>query len=254
MRVVALTEDVLLCTSAFWQTTCTIVRGPDRDAPEAFVIDSPVLPDELEALPGVLEHVGWPCSGLLATHGDWDHLLGRMAFPGAALGCAETTAARLTGDIGDAVRRLREFDDEHYVERATPLQLGQVQALPVPGKIEVGGGELELHPTEGHVPEGMAIVVPWAGVLIVGDYVSPVEIPMMSEGGSRSAYVATLGRLLPLIEAAEYVVPGHGAVLDRVRAAAIVREDLRYLETGDLPLARRTPAQKKIDAENKGRW
>ena len=254
MRVIALTEDVLVCTSAFWQTTCTVVRGPDRDAPEAFVIDSPVLPDELEALPGVLEHVGWPCSGLLATHGDWDHLLGRLAFPGAALGCAETTAARLTGSMGDAVRELREFDDEHYVERPKPLQLGEFQALPVPGKVEIGGGELELHPTEGHVPEGMAIVVPWAGVLVVGDYVSPVEIPWISEGGSRSAYVATLGRLLPLIEAAEHIVPGHGAVLDPVRAAAIVREDLHYLETGELPIARRTPAQKKIDAENRGRW
>ena len=254
MRVVALHEDVLLCTSAFWQTNCTVVRGTDREAPEAFVIDSPVLPDELEALPGVLEHTGWPCSGLLATHADWDHLLGRLAFPDVPLGCAETTAARLTGSFGEAVRELREFDDEHYVERRRPLGLGQVQALPVPGKLELGGGELELHPTEGHVPEGMAIHVPWAGVLVVGDYLSPVEIPWISEGGSRSAYRATLERLLPLVEAAEQIVPGHGAVLDPVRAAAILREDLHYLETGELPLARRSPSQRKIDAENRTRW
>ncbi len=56
------------------------------------------------------------------------------------------------------------------------------------------------------------------------------------------------------MEAAEHVVPGHGAILDPVRAAAILREDLHYLETGELPIARRTPAQKKIDAENRGRW
>lgn len=254
MRVVALHEDVLVCTSAFWQTTCTIVRGPAREQPEAFVVDSPVLPDELEALPGVLEHVGWPCSGLLATHADWDHLLGRLAFPDAALGCAETTAARLKGSIGEAVRELRAFDDEHYVERSRPLGLGEVQALPVPGRVDLGGGELELHPTDGHVPEGMAIWVPWAGVLIAGDYLSPVEIPWISDGGSRTAYAATLNRLAPLVEAAEHVVPGHGAVLDPVRAAAILREDLRYLETGELPLARRSPQQRKIDAENRGRW
>lgn len=253
MRVVALHEHVLLCTSAFWQTTCTVVRGPDPDAPEAFVIDSPVLPGELEALPGVLEHVGWPCTGLLATHGDWDHLLGRLAFPDAALGCAETTAARLAGAPGEAVRELRAFDDEHYVERPAPLRLGEIQALPVPGKLELGGGELELHTTEGHVPEGMAVFVPWAGVLVVGDYLSPVEIPWISEGGSRSAYLATLRRLEPLVEAAEHVVPGHGAVLDAVRAAAILREDVAYLETGELPLARRSPAQRKIDEENRGR-
>jgi glyoxylase-like metal-dependent hydrolase (beta-lactamase superfamily II) len=250
MRVVALHEDVLVCTSAFWQTTCTVVHRGE----EAFVVDSPVLPDELEALGGVLEHVGWSLSGLLATHADWDHLLGRLAFPDAALGCAETTAARLKGSMGEAVRELRAFDDEHYVERPAPLQLGDVQALPVPGKLEIGDAELELHATEGHVPEGMAVWVPWARVLVCGDYLSPVEIPWISEGGSRSAYGATLERLAPLVEQADHVVPGHGAVMDATRAAAILREDLAYLETGELPLARRSPAQKKIDAENRGRW
>jgi len=254
VRVVALHEQVLVCTSAVWQTTCTIVRGPGGEPPEAFVVDSPVLPDELEALPGVLEHVGWPCSGLLATHGDWDHLLGRLAFPDAALGCAETTAARLKGSFGEAVRALREFDDEHYLERSRSLGLGDVQALPVPGKLELGGGELELHTADGHVADGMAIWVPWARVLIAGDYLSPVEIPMISEGGSRSGYLATLRRLEPLVEAAGHVVPGHGAVLDPARAAAILREDVAYLETGELPLARRSPVQRKIDAENRERW
>ena len=42
------------------------------------MIDSPVYPDELEALGGVLEQAGFPVSGLLATHADWDHLLGRL--------------------------------------------------------------------------------------------------------------------------------------------------------------------------------
>src|SRR5262249_58497665 len=117
MRVVGLHPDVLVCTSGYWQTTCTIVRGEAGEAAEAFVIDSPVLPEELEALPALLEQVGWPCSGLLATHGDWDHLLGRLAFPDSALGVAETTAARLTGEPGAAARELRAYDDEHYVQR-----------------------------------------------------------------------------------------------------------------------------------------
>ena len=258
MKVAALNEDVLVCTSAFWQTTCTIVRGPapagDTQAErEAFVIDSPVLPHELEALGALLEQVGWPCSGLLATHGDWDHLLGRLAFPQAALGVAETTAARLTGEPGAAARELRAFDDEHYVERPRPLGLGELQALPVPGKLEVGAGELELHPTEGHVADGMAIWVPWAKVLVCGDFLSPVEIPWLDATGSRSAYRATLGRLAPLVEQAEHVVPGHGAVLDPVRAAAILREDLAYLDTLSLPLARRSAEQRRIHERNLAR-
>ena len=129
MRAISLHPDVLVATSEVWQTTCTAVRSGG----EAFVIDSPVYPDELELLPTLMQQAQFIPKGLLVTHGDWDHLLGRLAFPGAALGCAETTAARLTAEPGAAQRELRAFDDEHYVERKSPLSLGQVQALPVPG-------------------------------------------------------------------------------------------------------------------------
>jgi glyoxylase-like metal-dependent hydrolase (beta-lactamase superfamily II) len=90
-------------------------------------------------------------------------------------------------------------------------------------------------------------------VLVCGDYLSPVEIPMLSPGGSLEAYLETLDRLEPLVEQAAHVVPGHGAVLDAVRAAAILREDREYLQglpDAKLPLARRTGAQKRIHAEN----
>ena len=137
--------------------------------------------------------------------------------------------------------------------RPAPLSLGQVQALPVPGHCEIGGAELELHPADGHTADGMAIWIPWARVLVAGDYVSPVEVPMLSEGGSRDAYIATLRRLEPLVDGAAFVVPGHGDVLEGARAAAILREDLNYLAKlpdAELPMARRSPAQRAIHAEN----
>ena len=64
------------------------------------MIDSPVYPEELRVLPGILEQAGYPVSGLLATHGDWDHLLGRVAFPGAAVAAGESTVARLGSELG----------------------------------------------------------------------------------------------------------------------------------------------------------
>jgi glyoxylase-like metal-dependent hydrolase (beta-lactamase superfamily II) len=249
LKVVGLHPGVLVATSRVFQTACTIVRDGD----ECFVIDSPVLPDELDVLPALLEQAGFPFSGLLATHADWDHLLGRLAFPDAALGVAETTAARLTAEPGDAARRLRQFDDELYLERSSPLSLGQVQSLPVPGHLDVGSQAIELHPTEGHVADGMALWLPWAGVLVAGDFLSPVEIPMISRGGSRSAYLATLERLRPLVEQADHVVAGHGGPIDGARALAILREDVAYLEglpDSKLPLARRSDEQKRIHREN----
>jgi glyoxylase-like metal-dependent hydrolase (beta-lactamase superfamily II) len=251
VRAVGLHPDVVVVTSRFWQTSCVLVRSDE----EAFCIDSPVFPDELEAVPALAEQAGFAVVGLLVTHADWDHVLGRYCFPEAPLGCAETTAARLISEPGNAQRKMREFDEEFYVERPRPLSLPSAQRLPVPGKLDVGDRELELHPTEGHTEDGMAIWVPWARVLVVGDYLSPVEIPWLH--GSANAYLATLNRLEPLVEEAEHVVPGHGGPIDGTRAAAILREDRTYLEdllehgeAAKLPLARRTAGQREIHAAN----
>ncbi|HEY2216469.1 MAG TPA: MBL fold metallo-hydrolase, partial [Solirubrobacteraceae bacterium] len=173
MRAVSLHADVIVVTSQIFQAHCTIVRGPGGEQ-ECFAIDSPVLPEELELLPSLVGQAGFALpQGLLATHGDWDHVLGRLAFADATLGCAESTAARLQSEPGAAQRALRRFDEELHVERPRPLALGALQALAVPGRCDIGAGELELHPTAGHTADGMAIWIGWAGVLVAGDYLSP---------------------------------------------------------------------------------
>jgi glyoxylase-like metal-dependent hydrolase (beta-lactamase superfamily II) len=259
VKAVGLHPDVVVVTSRIYQTTATLVRSGG----EAFAIDSPILPDELELLPSIARQAGFAVVGCLVTHGDWDHLLARYAFPDAPLGIAESTAARLRNEPGTAQRELRDFDEEHYVERTGPLSLGRpetTQALPVPGHCGIGERELELHPADGHTEDGLAVWIPWARVLVCGDYLSPVEIPWLSERGSARAYLATLRRLTPLVEEAEHVVPGHGTVLDGTRAAAILREDAAYVEAllergaaAPLPLARRSGAQRRIHAENVAR-
>ena len=256
MHAIGVHQDVVVATSRIWQTTCTAVRS----GVEAFVIDSPVLPDELELLPAMLERASFPVVGLLCTHADWDHVLGRLAFPAAPLGCAETTAARLTGEPGAAQRELRSFDERHYVARPRPLSLGQVQVLPVPGHCGVGERELELHPADGHTPDGMAVWIPWAATLVCGDYLSPVEIPVISDQGSIEAYRATLARLEPLVELADAVVPGHGSVLDREQARRVLAQDLDYLDAlagrgpeAPLPEGRRSAEQRRIHLANSER-
>ena len=254
MRALAVHDDVVVVLSGIWQTTCAAVRAGD----EGFVIDSPVLPDELDALPAVLEQAGFPVSGLLATHADWDHMLGRLAFPDASLGCGQSTAARLSADPGIPHRGLSAFDDEHYVKRLLPLALDAIQSLPVPGSLDIGPErELELYPADGHTADGTAYWIPWARVLVCGDYLSPVEIPMLSESGSGEAYVATLERLQPLVEQAEAVVPGHGEPMSSADALAVLAEDVAYLDelmltesTAPLPPSRDTPAQRRIHEAN----
>jgi glyoxylase-like metal-dependent hydrolase (beta-lactamase superfamily II) len=253
VKALAVDEDLIVVVSGIWQTTCTAVRAGG----EGFVIDSPVLPDELAALPGVLEQAGFPVSGLLSTHADWDHLLGRLAFPGASLGAGESSVQRLNASIGEPQRAVRAFDDEHYIEGRGALGLADVQALPVPGRLSIGDEhELQVHPAPGHTADGVAYWLPWLSVLVCGDYLSPVEFPMMSPGGSVGAYLATLEHLSELVSAAGTVVPGHGRPLAGEDAQRILIEDVAYLEAliGDgevtLPDGRRSARQRQIHAAN----
>ena len=253
MRAVSLHPGALVLTSRMWQTSALALKAGH----EAMLVDSPYFPDELDALSDVLAQAGFAIDALLATHADFDHLLGRLAFPGLALGVGESTVERLHREPGAAQRELRRQDDELYVERGAPLALGQVQALPVPGKLDLGDTELELHPAEGHTSDGTAVFAPFCAVLACGDYLSGVEIPTVAAGGSIDEYRSTLARLAPLVERADAVVPGHGAPLGRDAALRVLDEDADYLDAlgrGDerapLPPGRDSPRQRELHAEN----
>ncbi len=277
-------RDVIVVTSALLQLNCVIVRGEldERGDPgaaagggehgdpggsrgdggdpsaESFLIDAPVLPEELETLPALIEQAGFPApSGLLVTHGDWDHLLGRLAFPGIALGGGESTVARLRAAPGEAQRELRTFDERLMIDRPHPLSLGSVQALPIPGRCDIGDRELQLLAAEGHTGDGIAIVIGWARVLVAGDYLSVVELPSFDGTGSLDLYIATLERLRATLGQVDHVVPGHGPVLTAARALDVLEEDLAYLlavrELGaaaELPAGRRSRAQRELHAAN----
>jgi glyoxylase-like metal-dependent hydrolase (beta-lactamase superfamily II) len=290
MRAVSLHRDVIVLTSQIFQAHCTLVRGPSArdhaqemmeapgsEAPpprdETFAIDSPVLPEELELLPALVEQAGFAQpQGLLATHADWDHVLAPLAFPEAALGCAQSTAERLRAEPGAPQRALRRLDEELLIERPRPLALGSVQALAVPGRCDVGAAELELHPATGHTGDGMAVWIGWARVLVSGDYLSDFEIPGLRSRESwleaagypaqdaLEEYLSTLERLRPLVEAAEHVVPGHGSVLDREAALRVLEEDVAYLQAlhergaeAELPRRRRSKAQRRLHERNVAR-
>jgi glyoxylase-like metal-dependent hydrolase (beta-lactamase superfamily II) len=254
MRAVGVHSDVVVVTSRIWQTNATAIRSGG----EVLLIDSPYFPDELELLPALLRQAGFEPNALFATHADYDHVLGPVAFPGVPLGVGDHTMERIRTSPGEAQRELRDEDARNYVVRERPLSLGSVQSLPVPGYVELGEIELELHVADGHTSDGTALFARAYGVLVVGDYLSDVEIPWISPGGALDVYRATLARLAPLVEAAETIIPGHGLPHSSETALRLLDEDLDYLdglEQGELrlPKARDTARQREIHAENLAR-
>jgi glyoxylase-like metal-dependent hydrolase (beta-lactamase superfamily II) len=231
LKVIAVHEQALVLTSSLWQTNAVVLRAGE----EAMLIDSPIFPDELEMVPEMLRQSGFEPVGLLATHADWDHLLGRLAYPDHALGVAESSATRIRSEPGVAQKQLRDADNQYYVKRARPLSLGSYQALPVPGKLELGAEEIELYPAEGHTDDGMILFARWCGVLVCGDYLSNVELPTWTD---KDLYRKTLDRLRPLVESADVIVPGHGSPMHRDEALRVLDEDVAYLEEGTKPRGR----------------
>ena len=236
-------------TSRMLQTNVTVLTHGG----EALIVDAPYFPDELAAL---RDSVHAPAR-LFATHSHFDHLMGRLAFPGVPLLVGMPTAQALAREPDKPSKDLSNEDARNYVSRTEPLRFGAMQGVQVPGEIEVGGEWVELIPTPGHTEDGTALFAPWAGLLCCGDYLSDVEIPLLSAEGSLPGYREALERLRPLVESSATIVPGHGSPCDARTALQRMEEDLAYLDgfsAGDpnqpLPAGRDTPRQREIHKGN----
>lgn len=237
-------------TSRMLQTNVTVLTHGE----DVLVVDAPYFPDELRAL---ASSVRGTAVRLFATHSHYDHLLARLAFPAAPLLVGMPTARALAGDPERPSEDLRADDARHYVDREEPLRFGAMQGVPVPGEVDLGGEWVDLVEAPGHTEDGTALWAPWAGLLCCGDYLSDVEIPLLSAAGSLPAYRETLERLRPLAAEAATVVPGHGSACDARTALRRLEEDLAYLEAleaGDpdqpLPAGRDTARQREIHRAN----
>lgn len=226
--------DVL--TSGIWQTNSAVIS---RDG-ACVVTDPAYFPRELEAIAACVAERG-RASAVAFTHGHWDHVMGHGICPGAPVWMHEGLAAAIEAGAPRAAKYLddaRDFDSRWYVprphghrwpQRRRPI--GDEQRLELDVDEDDGRGSLRALHLAGHSPDGLALLVEPLGVLLVGDHLSPCEIPFVEDA---PAYRATLQRLLGLLEgasrAAAEVLPGHGPRLTAEEACAIARADLDYVE------------------------
>ena len=239
MRLLRIAREVWVGISRAWQTTHTICG-----AGGALIIDGPVLPDELTALAAHARP-----ARLIATHADWDHVLAPLAFPRVRLRAGRSTIGRLRDDRGAIGGALDAWD---AAQGGAPRRLPDwsvAEPLEAPAIIDSPIGPIAIAATPGHTPDGIALLLTEPGILVVGDYASPREIPAVDPSAGCAAYLATIGRLAELAGRARCVVPGHGWPIAAARARTILAEDRRYVEAlaggqaPPLPRAAADPAQ-----------
>ena len=214
--------DVL--TSGIWQTNSTILSSRGN----CVVVDPAYFPRELDAIAGRVRELG-RAAAVIFTHGHWDHVMGHAALPGAPVYVSGVLAEAIARGDARAAKYLadaRDFDARWYVPRPHghrwPTELRGVAES---ARTELGGLALRTLQLPGHSADGLGLIV--EDVLLVGDYLSPCEIPFVEDA---PAYRATLARLLELLPGVADVIPGHGPRLTATEAVAIARADLDYLD------------------------
>jgi glyoxylase-like metal-dependent hydrolase (beta-lactamase superfamily II) len=221
-------ENVFVHTSAWCQSNAVVVVGEAG----ALIVDPGIHESEILCLADDVRRTGHAVVAGFATHPHWDHLLWHPAL-GAADHWASATAAdtarqRLANGI-DA-RRFGIPDDVRLDGLADDLV-----GLPSGAdRIPWDGPAVRIVEHRAHAAGHAALLIESAGVLVAGDMLSDVFVPMLDLTGAPDPLGDYLDavRLLEA-EAAEaaVVVPGHGSVGDNVALRERLAQDRAYVET-----------------------
>ncbi|HUB20973.1 MAG TPA: MBL fold metallo-hydrolase [Streptosporangiaceae bacterium] len=186
------------------------------------LVDPGIDGSDLNQLADDLDRLGIPVIAGFSTHPHWDHLLWHSRF-GDVPRYATAAGAH-------AASEARERGQRMAAESASgiPLELlGLVTPLPADGGPVPG----EIVEHQAHAIGHAAVLLADRGVLLAGDMLSDVLIPLLDprRPDQVGAYETALDRLG---EAARRVVlvPGHGAVAEGAEVAARLAADRAYID------------------------
>ncbi|GIH03795.1 MBL fold metallo-hydrolase [Rhizocola hellebori] len=216
-------EGVLVHESEFLQSNAMVVQGRAG----VLLIDAGLQEDEMACLANDLADLGQTVVAGFSTHPHWDHLLWHPRFGEAPRYGTARCAAIVREELSDpeAKARITEHLAETEIAEKVPLDLyGLITALPAEtAQIPWDGPKVRILEHQAHAPGHAALIIEERRVLVAGDMLSDVLIPMLDLYGPADPiedYLAALRLLEGVAGDVDVVVPGHGSVggADQVRA------------------------------------
>ena len=224
-------EGVLIHQSEFCQSNAVVVHGPAG----VLLIDPGVLGDELGCLADDLSDSGQTVVAGFSTHPHWDHLLWHARLGAAprygTARCAATVQDRLP-DAG-AKARIAGLIPPDIVEHVPLDLLGLMTGLPAgTARIPWDGPEVRIIEHQAHAPGHAGLLIEERGVLVAGDMLSDVLIPMLDLNDTADPiedYLAALRLLEGAAADVDVLVPGHGSTGGADQVHARIDQDRAYV-------------------------
>lgn len=223
---VRIAPGVLVCTSRQFATTSTIILGRDHGA---LIVDPAWEADELAGVADLLTQQGVTSGAGLATHLHYDHVLWHPEFPKGPRWATTYAAHAWRHDRERLVSPLLQSLPEELIPWAGILDALPSGTTSKPLHLPWPARDVIVHEHDAHARGHLAVELPDAGLLLAGDMLSDVELPMPADDETDlTTYLAALDQLEPVVRRAQVLVPGHGSPsehpMERLDA------DRRYLE------------------------
>ena len=229
-------KGVLTHESEFIESNAVVVQGKAG----VLLIDAGITGDEMVVIADDLRTFGQPVVAAFSTHPHWDHLLwhatlGEAPRYGTARCAAEIRAFVSTADWKD------DIAEGLPPEIEVPLDLlGLITGLPAEAaRIPWDGPHVRILEHQAHAPGHAALLIEERGVLVGGDMLSDVLIPMLDLSGADPVedYLAALRLLEGVAGDVDVLVPGHGSIGGADQVHARIDQDRAYvhaLRDGDV--------------------
>jgi glyoxylase-like metal-dependent hydrolase (beta-lactamase superfamily II) len=224
-------DGVLIHESEFCQSNLVVVQGRAG----VLLIDPGVQGHEMACLANDLRELGQTVVAAFSTHPHWDHLLWHARLGAAprygTARCAATVRDRLSDARGKA--RIAALIPPDIAEQIPLDLLGLITGLPAEmAQIPWDGPQVRIIEHQAHAPGHAALLIEERGVLVAGDMLSDVLIPMLDLNDTADPiedYLAALRLLEGAADDVDVVVPGHGSIGGADQVHARIDHDRAYV-------------------------
>ena len=207
-------ESVLIHQSEFCQSNAVVVQGRAG----MLLIDPGIQGSEMVCLAADLSDSGRTVVAGFSTHPHWDHLLWHAGLGAAprygTARCAATIQDRLSEPGWNA--RIAGLLPPDIAEQVPLDLLGLITGLPAgTARIPWDGPQVRIIEHQAHAPGHAALLIEERGVLVAGDMLSDVLIPMLGLNDTADPiedYLLALRLLEGVAGDVDVLVPGHGSI------------------------------------------